>query len=88
MKMIEYVLNRDWGSDLSATGPLVKMAGGLSSLVQIYCASSGKGGNLGDITMMGTTLGAKRGDTVCISVTGRKEEADARAVERYLRSNM
>lgn len=85
MKAFKFVLTDENGIHARPAGLLVKKAGEFSS--QIKISKSGKEADAKRIfSVMG--LGAKKGDTLSVSIDGADEEKAAKEIFEFLKNNL
>ncbi len=86
MKQFTYTITDPVGIHARPAGMLAKTAKGLDSTVTIAKADGKSAVATKLMALMG--LGIKQGDTVTVTVEGGSEEANAAAMEQFLKENL
>ena len=87
MKEFECLIGDPLGIHARPAGHLVKLAQEFESDATMTLARNGKSASLKRLlAVMG--LGAKGGDRIRVTVSGKDEEAAARAIERWLAEHL
>ncbi len=85
MKVVEYVITDDYGLHARPAGMLVEMAAKFKSDIQI--ASPKK--EVSAKRIMGVmSLGAKKGETIKLTISGEDEAEAAKALQTFLKANL
>lgn len=86
MKQFTYTITDPVGIHARPAGMLVKAIKTLNSAITIAKADGKSAAGTKLMALMG--LGIKQGETVTVTVEGANEEADAAALEQFLKDNL
>lgn len=86
MKTFQYTITDPVGIHARPAGLLVKAAKALDSSVTIEKVGGKSAAATKLMAVMG--LGIKQGDTVCVTVEGGSEQANAAAMEQFFKDNL